>query len=302
MDTLPLLDTESLEGKLSLDAITDKTSFSDYDDRSRGKSPRRAWMLALSINIILFVASLTFLIATIYHNNILLSNPNTIWRHANSYSPIFDSVPMHLATTKMKGTLIDYTKDIFRGQPSPTVDLAWDTLTEHGFLQIPERDAIRMGWDLSITARHPDELLPDDAQGPFYAGETDMIHKLHCLNMVRKDLISNFDYYWGEMYPDRKPSERHVIHTNHCLYILLQSLLCDANTDIIPNVYMDDYHNPVPDFEIQRKCGNWQGVREWEREHSIVFNETTGKMLRKPEGHKGKSMPAEFRRLFEVGT
>ncbi|KAF2035915.1 hypothetical protein EK21DRAFT_14392, partial [Setomelanomma holmii] len=154
---------------------------------------------------------------------------------------------------------------IYRQLPSPAVDAAWDKLTEHGFTHVGGDQALKMGWDLSTTAKMPASF----GLGPetYYAGETDMIHKMHCLNMVRKDVF--FKYYWGEMYPDGEPSERHKIHTSHCLYIVLQSLMCDAHTDLIPHVYLEDYPVPVPDFQINRKCGNFEGVKQWEAEHSI---------------------------------
>jgi hypothetical protein len=78
--------------------------------------------------------------------------------------------------------------------------------------------------------------------------------------------------------------------------------MCDANTDLIPHVYMEDYPYPVPDFHINRKCGSLEAVREWNKEHSIPFNETTGKLLEKPPGHKSRPMPEEFRRVFEVDS
>jgi hypothetical protein len=196
----------------------------------------------------------------------------------------------------MKGTFIDYDHDIFRQLPSPAVDAAWDKLTEHGFSYVTKAQALKMGWDLETTAKIPGSLKP--GAGTYYAGETDMIHKMHCLNMIRKDVF--FSYYWSDMYPDGNPSERHKIHSSHCLYIILQSLMCDANTDMIPHVYLEDYAWPVPDFEINRKCGNFGGVKKWEATHSVMLNDTTLKLLEKAEGQKSRPMTDEFRRVFEV--
>jgi hypothetical protein len=197
----------------------------------------------------------------------------------------------------MNGSFLDVDHDIFRQSPSSAVDAAWDELTMHGIAYVSREDVIKMGWDVEVVAK----LAPELNVGPdAYAVETDIIHKIHCLNMVRKDLY--FDYYWGEMYPDGKPSERHQLHTNHCLYILLQSLMCDANTDLIPQVWMEDYPWPIPNFNINRKCGNLEAVREWERTHRVAHNERYSKVMTRPEGQKGLPISDEFRRVFEVGT
>ncbi|KAJ4294056.1 hypothetical protein N0V90_007745 [Kalmusia sp. IMI 367209] len=241
---------------------------------------------------------MSLVILAISTNGSVWGETNLAWRNANEYSPIVDSIPIPLATQKMKGTLIDYAHDIFRQPPSREVDAAWDALTAHGFTYVSESAAQKMGWDLSVTAQLPSHLLPETAQGPHYSGETDMIHKLHCLDMIRKDVY--FDYYWLEMYPNRNVSERHRIHSSHCLYIILQALMCDANTDLIPHVYLEDYAWPVPDFEIKRKCGNFEGVKEWQQAHDIPLNESTTKALEKKPGQKSRPITDEFRRLFEV--
>jgi hypothetical protein len=183
-------------------------------------------------------------------------------------------IPFH--TQKM--TLFDSDYDIYRQPPSLAVDAAWDKLVHHGFTYVTETQALRMGWDLSTTVKAPTLF----GLGPetHYMGETDMLHKLHCLNVVRKDVF--FHYYWGnKTFTDGEPSERHQIHTSHCLYVILQSLICDAHTDLIPAVYMGDYMWPVLDFEINRKCVSFEGVKNWEKEHSITKNETMMRLLQK---------------------
>jgi hypothetical protein len=262
----------------------------------------------------LFLISISLFVVSSDRSIWLKEENNAAWREVNAYcmlrtileskdhannisAPIIDDIPIPLHTQKMKGTLIDYDHDIYRQLPSAAVDAAWDSLMDHGFTYVTEAQALKMGWDVPTTAKLPASLSP----GPdtYYIGETDMLHKLHCLNMVRKEVF--FDYYWGERYPDG-PNERHMIHTSHCLYVIMQSLMCDAHTDLIPSVYLDDYAWPVPDFEINRKCGNFEGVREWEREHTVSYNETTVQLTEKPPGQKSRPMTAEFRRLMQVGT
>jgi hypothetical protein len=197
----------------------------------------------------------------------------------------------------MNGSFLNEEHDIFRQPPSPAVDGAWNDLTMHGITYVSRSDALKMDWDLSVVAKiRPEFNVGDDA----YAAKTDIIHKLHYLNMVRKNLY--FNYYWGDMYPDGKPSERHELHTSHCLYILSQSLMCDANTDLIPQVWMEDYPWPTPDFRIERKCGNLDAVRGWERERRVPHDEKWSKGMVRPEGQKGIPISEELRRIFEVDS
>lgn len=195
--------------------------------------------------------------------------------------------------TRMKGPFLDEDHDILRQAPSPEVDAAWENLTDHGLAYVSSQDIINMGKDPAVVAHFGPEFgLGDDA----YGVETDIIHKIHCLNMIRKDVY--FDYYWLDMYPDRVPSERHRWHTNHCLYILLQSLICDANTDLIPQVWMEDYPWPTPDFNINRKCGNLDAVTKWEREHRV--DHYLKEHMSKPYGQEVMPMSDELKRVFEV--
>lgn len=198
-----------------------------------------------------------------------------------------------LKTTRMKGPFLDEDHDILRQAPSPEVDAAWENLTDHGLAYVPSQDIIKMGKDPAVVAHFGPEFgLRDDA----YGVETDIIHKIHCLNMIRKDVY--FDYYWLDMYPDRVPFERHRWHTNHCLYILLQSLMCDANTDLIPQVWMEDYPWPTPDFNINRKCGNLDAVVKWEKEHRV--DHYSKEHMPKPHGQKVMPVSDELKRVLEV--
>lgn len=193
----------------------------------------------------------------------------------------------------MKGTFLNEDHDILRQKPSPEVDAAWENLTDHGITYVSSSDIMKMGKDPAVVANFGPEFgLGPDA----YAVETDIIHKIHCLNMIRKDL--NFDYYWGEMYPDGVPSERHRLHTNHCVYIILQSLMCDANTDLIPQVWVKDYPWATPDFNINRKCGNFDAVKTWEREHRV--DPDLFQQMSKPRGQHSISRSKEWQRVFEV--
>lgn len=59
----------------------------------------------------------------------------------------------------------------------------------------------------------------------------DVFHEIHCLDMLRREI--HFDHYYskkGWKNPGDAPAD-HRIHISHCIYALLQSLTCSANTD-----------------------------------------------------------------------
>ena len=142
---------------------------------------------------------------------------------------------------------------------------------------------IAAGKNLSVSVKVPsEEGLGDDA----YPVLVDVKHKIHCLNRIRKDLY--FDYYWRDTYPDGHTTDLHKEHTNHCVKILLQSLVCEANTDFISYAWYDGYDHPHPDFNIERKCGDFDGVHDWVKAHEMGQDQIFD--LKKPDGQTTTKM------------
>lgn len=86
---------------------------------------------------------------------------------------------------------------------------------------------------------------------------TQSSYDLHCLNQVRKAMYKDY-YYNGTM--DRG-TEQHFLHRLHSL---LQSLQCKYSTDLYLASWVDDIDFPVVDFNISRKCLNYDpDINEW---------------------------------------
>ncbi|KAK4889050.1 hypothetical protein LTR27_012088 [Elasticomyces elasticus] len=159
---------------------------------------------------------------------------------------------------------LEQENDIWTHPPSPEVDAAWLGLTKYGNAWATADDLLRAGKNLSITVKFGEEAgLGDDA----YPIVSDVKHLVHCLNRIRKDLW--FDYYWSSTFPNGVPSELHKRHTAHCFSILVQSLVCNANTDIITYAWYDGYALPLHDFNINRKCGDFDGISDWMGDHVV---------------------------------
>lgn len=58
-------------------------------------------------------------------------------------------------------------------------------------------------------------------------------------------------------------------HLAHCVDILLQSLQCNANTEVLTLSWMHNRTMPWPDFSLNRKCRDFDALVEWNKENSV---------------------------------
>lgn len=210
-------------------------------------------------------------------------------------APVLDDVDIHLSTKQIIGEDEDVNHSIFRQLPSPEVDAAWNNLSNLNPIWVSSSDIRRMGKDPTTVAKYPSSFdLGDDA----YAAELDSLHKIHCLNALRKEI--HFDYYYGSKYPDGITPELHRAHTSHCLYVLLQHLMCEASTDIVTKEWVEGQLHPYPDFSINRQCGNFDAVMEWQADRRVSNDQF--RAWRMPTGFVPKPVSDEFKRVYGYGN
>lgn len=58
-------------------------------------------------------------------------------------------------------------------------------------------------------------------------------------------------------------------HLAHCVDILLQSLKCNANTEVLTLSWMHNHTMPWPDFSLNRKCRDFDALVDWDKKHSV---------------------------------
>ncbi|KAG6025390.1 hypothetical protein E4U40_002690 [Claviceps sp. LM458 group G5] len=186
-------------------------------------------------------------------------------------------------------------ESIYRQAPSAEVDSAWDLITNQLPHAISSEDVLRLGKDPKKTAKWPSEWgFGSDA----YIAELDIVHTVHCLNAVRRDI--HWRHYFGDRYPDGKFPELHRTHTDHCIYIILQNLMCNSNGDIVTNVWVEGQLHPFPDFNVNKKCRNYGTFIDWHRKTQITDMKRFLEM-RKPHDHVPWKMSQKFHDLFQTG-
>ncbi|KAI2882010.1 hypothetical protein CBS11852_9738 [Aspergillus niger] len=131
----------------------------------------------------------------------------------------------------------------FKGPPSPAIDAAWDDITyaSGGVINVDEQTLRH------INASEYSVGLADELGGG-YMGSVEVLHQLHCLNMLRQ--ASYEDYYKDKPGPweDSPQILRH--HLDHCIDILRQKLMCDADVGILTYVWVKGHKDPFPDFNV----------------------------------------------------
>jgi Mycotoxin biosynthesis protein UstYa len=180
---------------------------------------------------------------------------------------------------------------IYRQDPSPAVDAAWDRIANVRTTVISRDDVVKLGKDPVSSAKYPPSFgYGDDA----YVAEVDVFHLIHCLDSLRREIF--FDHYHADKFPDGKPSDLHKQHTSHCIYILLQNLMCSASVDVITHKWFDVQKHPFPDFNIQKKCRNFDDILAWQEKH--VVDDAPYSRLRRPADMEPVKTSDEFKDLF----
>ncbi|KAF7957961.1 hypothetical protein EAE96_003528 [Botrytis aclada] len=167
------------------------------------------------------------------------------------------------------GNSIQYEKYVFNAAPNltspyvgksrPSLDQAWHDLLKHTNMRISADELAKVDRD-SIPLGH----------GGGYYGEIAVFHELHCLKFIRQAF--HMDYY-SHIYGE-KEKETMGEHTEHCIEILRQSVMCRGDTTLITFHWGHTVKLPQPDFTQEHTCVNWDSLMKWAEPRSIdIFEE-----------------------------
>jgi len=166
------------------------------------------------------------------------------------------------------------------GDPGPEVDAAWDRVSDNMMFGISRADVERIGRDPDRSVKmDPAWGAGDDA----YMVEVDVFHQIHCLNALRKALITNYDHYWGRHW-GWEPPLMFDTHLRHCTSMLLQSLMCHADVEVITHEWHVDQPWPFPNFGVRKQCRDFDRLLAWKEANNLENGEDRYLAHRPPPG------------------
>lgn len=66
------------------------------------------------------------------------------------------------------------------------------------------------------------------------------------------------------------PKVMFEIHMDHCVDMLMQTIQCSGNLNLITMHWVNEESNPFPDMSINKQCvANFDALTEWRREHQV---------------------------------
>ncbi|KAK4499683.1 hypothetical protein PRZ48_010201 [Zasmidium cellare] len=162
------------------------------------------------------------------------------------------------------------------------VDEAWEALGfDYARVTLPSDVGKAAGLD--GHARIPDS---ED-----YIAFIEVLHQLHCLNMVRQGLYFNIDYYKGVGKPPFHASDDFLqYHLSHCIETIRQQLMCAADFNMFGYVQVKGQTGQkklFPDYATQHVCRNFEEMKEWAIEHQDERLEDMEALAAKLEPRKG---------------
>ncbi|KAF2019508.1 hypothetical protein BU24DRAFT_459176 [Aaosphaeria arxii CBS 175.79] len=151
----------------------------------------------------------------------------------------------------------------FNAPPSDELDDLWEDLLEAKNIRISPEEVRSLDTNLTHKVRVNDGD---------YVGVIGAYHQLHCLNIIRR--LIHWDYYGPRMSEEERESflwKQH--HSDHCLEVFRQSIMCHAYPSFYLGEWVADSHE-FPNIELMAqgstKCVDWDSLDTWARKRKLV--------------------------------
>ncbi|KAF2743005.1 hypothetical protein M011DRAFT_452013 [Sporormia fimetaria CBS 119925] len=223
-----------------------------------------AWVLALCITVNAAIA--VWLGIALVRVDHLTDADGFCLQHISQYSPLVKEVKPGWRTVQYNGTF--FHANVYRQEASPEVDAAWEALgTDYRSIVVPESEA-------SKTGLRRDQVKVSQLYGGGYPANVEGLHHLHCLNLLRKALRWNYEYY-REKKEGAFVNSEYVIryHVTHCLDIVRQQLMCTTGIGVLGQVWYqpEGEEQPIPfvDFSTKHRCRDFEAIRQWAEAHQL---------------------------------
>ncbi|KAF2766848.1 hypothetical protein EJ03DRAFT_277287 [Teratosphaeria nubilosa] len=138
------------------------------------------------------------------------------------------------------------------GEPNEDIDRNWHELFE------PLDQNLGLSPALMRELGREDEgiRLPD---GTYY-GSIMVFHHLHCLKNIQHSLHPE---YYELDHLNEQELAMHWEHTDHCLHMLMDAIMCQGDTTLITMYWQDSMFRPAGNMTSPHECVNWDRLMEW---------------------------------------
>ncbi|KAF7333837.1 hypothetical protein MVEN_02340600 [Mycena venus] len=179
----------------------------------------------------------------------------------STYSPAHEAVEYY--NVRFNGHLSSVTT--YRGPPSPAIDAAWDRISENNTLRpirVSDEELKKI-----YKSDRPSNVRFSPENGGGSLGSIEVFHQLHCLNMLRKVVYK--EYYADVLHLEEKRPQFFRDHINHCVDLIRQNLMCNADVGVITYNWLKGWDKPFPDFNTWHQCRNFDRILEWSHNHQV---------------------------------
>ncbi|OQV05017.1 hypothetical protein CLAIMM_09821 [Cladophialophora immunda] len=183
-------------------------------------------------------------------------------REISAWSPALDAIEYNYRS------LFDESIQ-YGGLPSPEIDANWDDLVAERPFALTEVEVTDKLRHSATKAVHFTE-----EEGGEYLGFLEVFHQLHCINMLRKFVYS--DYYASDRaLLDTLDNVR--MHMDHCLEMLRRNVMCYGDVSVLTYTWSAKKDIPNPNFDVMHKCRNFDRIVDWNRNGERALNRTPTK-------------------------
>ncbi|KAL1986125.1 hypothetical protein VTN96DRAFT_6777 [Rasamsonia emersonii] len=238
------------------------------------RAPRRVKWIPSIFCVGLFMLLVGFIITVVNIAHMARAD-DFCFKRSTFYSPVTKDINTHLHLVRNNGTL-DW-PSIYRGPPSPELDAAWSHIAyDMGVVGVPEEEALKAG------LRKGDVRIPPGYKNSgYYMASLEVTHQLHCVNFLRKAAWLNYPYYKDKGWEFSDPPDELERHLYHCIEILRQMLMCNADPGLIGYRWVRGREgHPYPYMNTPHKCRDFQGMLDWAYENMV--SEDADKMVYSP--------------------
>ncbi|KZL74637.1 tat pathway signal sequence [Colletotrichum tofieldiae] len=225
------------------------------DAREHSKLRRRVWTFTAAAAV-LIVSNIVSARVGAHFASGVTNLDSACAAHTTQWSPVLKDVDVKYDWKHFNGSFMQ--EDIFRKEASPEVDTAWESMgVDYRAGVISIEDGLKSGLDMSFVRR-------SEKYGAGFFVNVEGLHHLHCLNLLRKSLYYNYDYY-KSLGTHAFKNEEHIVrlHVSHCLDTIRQVLVCNADTGVLGQVWANDPPSPFPDFNTKHMCKNYEAIQKF---------------------------------------